>query len=106
MKRAISIRLDTDLLSWFKKEFPDGYQIEIQNVLKSYAKVRQEKSMFIAGRAQQAYLQFHARCFWHAKKDLKITPDLVLFVLEGLRKHGGREGYFLANEIEAEKTES
>jgi hypothetical protein len=43
--------------------------------------------------ADQLYREFHTRCFWHSPRDLIITEDLVPFVVNGLRAHGGRRGF-------------
>ncbi len=40
LKKAVSIRLDDDLLDWFKQQGP-GYQTKINAVLKSYMKMQQ-----------------------------------------------------------------
>ena len=35
-KRAISIRLDEDVIKWFKSEAPQGYQSYMNGVLRTY----------------------------------------------------------------------
>lgn len=47
--------------------------------------------------ANQLYREYHTRCFWHCPRDLDITEDLILFVIKGLRTHGGRRGFLLAS---------
>lgn len=42
-KKAISIRLDTDILDWFKSQ-GKGYQSSINNVLRSYVNHQQNKT--------------------------------------------------------------
>ncbi len=42
-KKAISIRLDTDVLDWFKSQ-GKGYQSLINNVLRSYVNHQQNKA--------------------------------------------------------------
>ena len=49
--------------------------------------------------ANQLYRQFHAQCFWHSPQNLTITADLVPFVVKGLRTHGGRNGFILAEKL-------
>lgn len=99
-KTAISIRLEDDLLYWLKKEAPDGYQVLIQDVLRSYRKQREDRMHYILGRAQQVFLQFHTRCFWHLRKDLKITIENLSIIKNGLKKYGGLEGVHLAAELD------
>jgi len=40
IKKAVSIRMDTDVLDWFKKS-GKGYQTKINAVLRSYAEAHQ-----------------------------------------------------------------
>jgi hypothetical protein len=59
--------------------------------------------------AQQLYIQYRVRCFWHCKNDLVITEDLIPFVAKGLKKYGGWKGWLegarLLNEYEKCKPE-
>jgi len=98
-KTPISIRIESDLLEWFKQAAPDGYQVLMQDVLRSYQKKRERKTQYILGRAQQVFVQYHAKCFWHLRKDLQITENNLSLVLAGLRKYGGLEGLRLADEL-------
>lgn len=50
--------------------------------------------------ARQLYREFHARCFWHAPRDLVITEDRIPFVVKGLRAHGGHRGFVLAGKLQ------
>jgi len=50
--------------------------------------------------ANQLFREFHTRCFWHSPRDLVITEDLIPFVAKGLRTHGGRRGFLLAEKLE------
>lgn len=99
-KKAISIRLDTDVLDWFRRQTPRGYQSKINELLRRYVDERQAYTHTIVGRAQQIYSQYRARCFWHMREDLKITPELLPIIQLGLRKHGGRDGFRLASELD------
>jgi hypothetical protein len=49
--------------------------------------------------AQQAFRDFFAQCFWSSDPDLKITEDLIPFVIHGLRYYGGHKGYQIAAEL-------
>jgi hypothetical protein len=49
--------------------------------------------------AQKLFQEFRAQCFWHSPVDLQISHDLIPFVAEGLRKHGGRAGFVMAEKL-------
>jgi hypothetical protein len=49
--------------------------------------------------AQQAFRQFHARCFWFMREDAQVTVEDLPYVCQRLRADGGREGFFLAAKI-------
>lgn len=99
-KTPISIRLETDLLDWFKQVAPQGYQVMIQDVLRDYRRAREQRAQNILGRAQQIFTQYHAKCFWHLRKDLKVTWGNLSIIQDGLRKYGGLEGLRLADELD------
>ena len=101
-KTPISIRLETDLLDWFKQVAPQGYQVMIQDVLRDYRRAREQRTQNILGRAQQIFTQYHAKCFWHLRKDLKVTWGNLSIIQNGLRKYGGMEGLRLAGELDLE----
>jgi hypothetical protein len=49
--------------------------------------------------ANRLYREFYTRCFWHRPRDLVVTEDLIPLVIKGLRQHGGRRGFVLAEEL-------
>lgn len=98
-KTLISIRLDDDLLAWYRAHCPDGYQTKMQAVLQDYKRRCELRREWQLGRAQQVFVQYHARCFWHMRRDLKITPALIPVIRDGLRKFGGLDGMRLAAEL-------
>ena len=49
--------------------------------------------------ARQAFLRYHAQCFWYLRADLKVTARDVPMIADGLRKNGGREGFLLAAQL-------
>jgi hypothetical protein len=49
--------------------------------------------------ANRLYREYYARCFWHCPRDLVITEDLIPLVVNGLRKHGGRQGFILSGKL-------
>ena len=99
-KVPISIRIDKEILDWFRNSTPVGYQTLINQVLRSYRETAESRSVFVLGRAQEIFRRFHARCFWHLDQNLVVTTDNLHIVRQGLRKHGGREGYLLAAELD------
>lgn len=49
--------------------------------------------------ARRAFRRFHAQCFWHLREDLKVGLEDIPEIVRGLRQHGGREGFFLAEKL-------
>lgn len=49
--------------------------------------------------AQQAFRDFHSRCFWFMREDLRVTEDDVPAIVKGLRTHGNREAFLLAAKL-------
>jgi hypothetical protein len=50
---------------------------------------------------KKAYRQFHARCFWSASLQRRIqTEEDIQEILQGLREHGGPEGWQVARKLE------
>ncbi|MEY4629963.1 MAG: BrnA antitoxin of type toxin-antitoxin system [Pseudomonadota bacterium] len=99
-KTLISIRIDDDILSWFREVAPDGYQTRISEVLRDFKERHEERLQRVTGRAQQIFVERHGECFWHLRKDLEVTPAMLPVIRAGLRRHGGWEGGQLANELE------
>lgn len=98
-KTAISIRIDNDLLAWLKDEAPHGYQSLIHDVLSHFRRRKELREQLILGRTRQIFLQYHAQCFWHMRRDLPIDLSHVPMIQDGLRKYGGIEGLRLAEEL-------
>jgi hypothetical protein len=49
--------------------------------------------------AQQAFHEFHARCFWFMRRDAQIVAEEVPYLCERLRADGGRRGFQIAAEL-------
>jgi hypothetical protein len=49
--------------------------------------------------AKRAFRKFHAQCFWYLREDLPVTKADIPEIVRGLRQHGGREGYLLADRL-------
>lgn len=98
-KKLISLRMDLDILNWFKTMQPRGYQTYIHSILKDYVEQNKEKKLYSAGRAQEIFRKYHAQCFWHYDENLTVDTNNIHLVIEGLRKYGGKDGLILAQEL-------
>jgi hypothetical protein len=49
--------------------------------------------------AQQAFREFHARCFWFMRDEIQITEEEIPEIVRGLRAHGNREAFFIAAKL-------
>jgi len=95
----ISLRMPTDVLTWFRSQTDRGYQTLIHEVLAKHVAERKGEADRRAGRAQEVFKKYYAQCFWHLNPNLEITPSNTEIVLDGLRKYGGREGLVLAESL-------
>jgi hypothetical protein len=50
-------------------------------------------------RAQRAFEEFRARCFWSWPPETIVTEELIPQIIRGLRRHGGHAGYRKAAEL-------
>ena len=118
----VYLKLDSDVVAYFKSR-GRGYQARINEVLSGYvdlvresenkAEARdrvefeescsgKEESLPIEERirlGQIFFERFYAQCFWHLKRDLRVTESLLPQIAAGLRRHGGREGFFEAKKL-------
>ena len=49
--------------------------------------------------ARKAFRKYHAQCFWYMPADARITLEDIPEIVRGLRKNGGRQGFFLAAKL-------
>lgn len=56
----------------------------------------QARAMVRVREAQRAYRRFYSQCFWSYAPDLRITEADIPWVAEQLRRHGGREAWYVA----------
>lgn len=59
----------------------------------------QAREMVRVRSARQAYRAFHARCFWSYPSDLVVTHGDIPWVVDQLRRHGGREAWLAAEAL-------
>lgn len=57
------------------------------------------RSMVRVREAQRAFRRFHARCFWSCDPSYRVGPADVDWVVEQLRKHGGRDAWETASKL-------
>ena len=49
--------------------------------------------------AQQAFEQYHARCFWFIREDLQVEDNDLPVIIRGLRQHGNRDAFLIASAL-------
>lgn len=49
-------------------------------------------------RAQRVFEEFHSRCFWFMRRDIRISEADLPYICERLRADGGRRGFAVAAE--------
>ena len=49
--------------------------------------------------AQQAFKKYKAACFWSLRDDLVVTEQNLYLIVEGLRRHGDREAFRIADKL-------
>lgn len=59
----------------------------------------QARTMVRVREARKAFREFHATCFWSSPPDLKIQGNDLTWVVNQLRKHGGRAGWDRAEKL-------
>ena len=57
------------------------------------------RSMVRVREARRAYRRFHPQCFWSYDPDYRIGAADVPWVIEQLRKHGGRDAWVVAEKL-------
>jgi hypothetical protein len=48
-------------------------------------------------RARRVYREYFTMCFWHWRRDLKITEETIPALVKGLRTNGNRQAYMEAD---------
>jgi hypothetical protein len=61
--------------------------------------VEQARDMVRVREAQRIFRRFYAQCFWYLREDLKVSLSDIPEIIRGLRQHGGREGFLLAEKL-------
>jgi len=57
------------------------------------------RSMVRVREARRAYRRFHPQCFWSYDPDYRIGASDVPWVVEQLRRHGGRDAWKAAEKL-------
>ncbi len=58
------------------------------------------RAMVRVREARKLYRAYYTTCFWWARPDVVIGKADIAWVAEGLRKHGGREAWRAAANLE------
>jgi hypothetical protein len=59
----------------------------------------QAQKMVRIREARRAFREFHARCFWSSPPDFQVMEQDLPWVIEQLRRHGGRAGWERAERL-------
>lgn len=97
---GVFLKLDAAVVDWFRAGGP-GYQARINEVLRRFVHgvTQPDHSPTRMERAQSLFEQYHAQCFWHMRPDLVVTETDFPAIIQGLRTHGGRDGFLAAEEL-------
>jgi hypothetical protein len=57
------------------------------------------RNMVRVREARRVYRKLHAKCFWSFDPDYRIGPSDIDWVVEQLRKHGGRNEWEIASRL-------
>ena len=49
--------------------------------------------------ARRVFKEWSARCFWSSDPNAQINEEDIPFVVRGLRRNGGHEGYRIASDL-------
>lgn len=66
---------------------------------KRYLGREQAQRMVRVREARRAYREFQDRCFWSSPVDLKVAEADIPWIIEQLRRHGGRTGWERADKL-------
>jgi hypothetical protein len=113
-KVPVFLKLAPQVIAYFKSQ-GRGYQTRINEVLTEYVELAKAAGVgYVADlspsaprpgsnervrHGQRLFRKFHAQCFWHLRPDLEVTEALIPLVAEGLRRHGGRQGFLEAKQL-------
>ena len=57
------------------------------------------RAMVRVREARRVYRRFHAKCFWSFDPDYRVGPSDVAWVVDQLRKNGGRDAWEAARKL-------
>ena len=57
------------------------------------------RTMVRVREARRVYRRFHAKCFWSFDPSYRIGASDIAWVVEQLRKHGGRDAWEVARKL-------
>jgi hypothetical protein len=91
-KIPVYLKLEEDVVNWFKNE-GKGYQERINSLLKDYVSEVVMATTTKVSNAQNLFEKYYSQCFWHLRRDIVIKEEHIPLIIEGLKKHGGQQGY-------------
>ena len=108
-KRAVYLKLDETTVEWFRQS-GTGYQVRINQVLREFVHLMKlQESATVVEEApnilkvvrlgQELFEKFYSKCFWHMRPDLIVTENNLSAIIQGLKLHGGREGFLEAERL-------
>ena len=59
----------------------------------------QAKEMVRLREARKAYREFHTTCFWSSPEDFQAGKDDIAWIIDQLKRHGGRAGWNRAERL-------
>lgn len=59
----------------------------------------QAREMVRLREARRAFREFHSSCFWSSPRDFEIEAEDIPWVVEQLKRHGGRAGWLRAERL-------
>lgn len=59
----------------------------------------QAREMVRLREARRAFREFHSSCFWSSAPDFEIGAEDIPWVVEQLKRHGGRAGWLRAERL-------
>jgi len=59
----------------------------------------QARQMVLVREARKAFREFHSSCFWSSPKDYRVRKEDISWVVDQLKRHGGRAGWLRAERL-------
>lgn len=83
------------MLTSTKMSSPDGMVAEDSSV----GRITGAEGARTLALAREAFVAYHARCFWFMDPDLSVKECHLPAIIDGLRRHGDRAAYRIAERL-------